>query len=639
MSRFILGNCIDVMRGFPDRAVDLIVTDPPYLVGFKDRQGRQIAGDVTDEWLQPATQEMYRVLKKDALMVSFYGWNRVDRFMAAWKAAGFYAVGQLVFTKTYASNRRNAKDRRGFVDYRHEGAYVLAKGRPVPPLRPLPDVMPFPYTGDPFWQGSGRTIFAEGAYLMREDKDRSYEKLVDTMLSIKIDKLRAYLQNTPAANLVEEKIEKTAISIRAVLTNYVKAIRYLQGIEKNGEPFTIRDWMRGVREDRPNGWLFISSNADTHASLKPVISMWLSIAIRGLLAMGENRNRRVWIFADELPTLHKLPDLVEILPEARKFGGCYVFGIQSYAQLEDIYGVKPAATLFDVMNTRAFFRSPSREIAEFAAGEIGEKEILKASEQYSYGADPVRDGVSTGKEKERETLVSYSDIQTLPDLSCYVTLPGPYPAVKLALKYKPRPKIAEGFIQRTLDTRVDARLSALLEAREAEGSLARALFTPDAPEPEQSDADSRTSPGQPEPESAPVSPAPVKSASTAETLAAQPSVKASEAPQAKVTTVPLTRPVPAATTTAAASATGSSAAATATTGGTEQELAQQPAEQGQEMMPAGMNEDGEIEDMQAYDAWLADEQTQREMQRREEVNINHSHRRDEQDDIEIGGNF
>ena len=42
-------------------------------------------------------------------------------------------------------------------------------------------------------------------------------------------------------------------------------------------------------------------------------------------------------------------------------------------------------------------------------------------------------------------------------------------------------------------------------------------------------------------------------------------------------------------------------------------------------MPAGMNEDGEIKDVLAYDAWLSDEQTQREMQRREEVNINHSH--------------
>nr|UYM34382.1 hypothetical protein p201703316-2__00091 [Shigella sonnei] len=62
------------------------------------------------------------------------------------------------------------------------------------------------------------------------------------------------------------------------------------------------------------------------------------------------------------------------------------------------------------------FPFPSHKIAEFAAGEIGEKEHLKASEQYSYGADPVRDGVSTGKDMERQTLVSYSDIQSLPDL-------------------------------------------------------------------------------------------------------------------------------------------------------------------------------------------------------------------------------
>lgn len=302
--------------------------------------------------------------------------------------------------------------------------------------------------------------------------------------------------------------------------------------------------------------------------------------------------------------------------------------------------MKPAATLFDVMNTRAFFRSPSKEIAEFAAGEIGEKEILKASEQYSYGADPVRDGVSTGKEKERETLVSYSDIQTLPDLSCYVTLPGPYPAVKLAMKYKPRPKIAEGFIQRTPDTRADARLSALLEAREAEGSLARALFTPDAPELAGKDS----TPGeQPEPVSQPapaevtVSPAPVKAPATTKMPAAEPSARTAEPPVLRVTTVPLIKPKAAAA--AAAAATASSAGTpAAAAGGTEQELAQQSAEQGQDMLPAGMNKDGVIEDMQAYDAW-ADEQTLRDMQRREEVNINHSHRHDEQDDVEIGGNF
>ena len=103
MSRFILGDCVRVMATFPGNAVDFILTDPPYLVGFRDRSGRTIAGDKTDEWLQPACNEMYRVLKKDALMVSFYGWNRVDRFMAAWKNAGFSVVGHLVFTKTYTS--------------------------------------------------------------------------------------------------------------------------------------------------------------------------------------------------------------------------------------------------------------------------------------------------------------------------------------------------------------------------------------------------------------------------------------------------------------------------------------------------------------------------------------------------------
>ncbi|HID8814993.1 TPA: conjugative transfer relaxase/helicase TraI [Shigella dysenteriae] len=239
---------------------------------------------------------------------------------------------------------------------------------------------------DPFWQGSGRTIFAEAAYLMRNDPNRSYSKLVDTLLSIKIEKLRTFLRNSPAANLVEEKIEKTAISIRAVLTNYVKAIRYLQGIEHNGEPFTIRDWMRGVREDQKNGWLFISSNADTHASLKPVISMWLSIAIRGLLAMGENRNRRVWFFCDELPTLHKLPDLVEILPEARKFGGCYVFGTGSALMAMKDAGVNTYRWQGGEQRPATIISEPDRNVryarlaGDFAASvKAGEESVAQVS--------------------------------------------------------------------------------------------------------------------------------------------------------------------------------------------------------------------------------------------------------------------
>lgn len=161
MSRFIQGDCVRVMATFPGNAVDFILTDPPYLVGFRDRQGRTIAGDKTDEWLQPACNEMYRVLKKDALMVSFYGWNRVDRFMAAWKNAGFSVVGHLVFTKTYTSKA-------AYVGYRHECAYILAKGRPALPQKPLPDVLGWKYSGNRHHPTEKPVIRAAGSDERRE---------------------------------------------------------------------------------------------------------------------------------------------------------------------------------------------------------------------------------------------------------------------------------------------------------------------------------------------------------------------------------------------------------------------------------------------------------------------------------------
>lgn len=92
---------------------------------------------------------------------------------------------------------------------------------------------------------------------MRKDEGRSYNKFLRTLLAIQLDQLRAFLAGTPASTLVDGKIEKTAISIRSVLTNYVKAMRYLQGIDRPGrEKFTIREWMKGQADKSKNGWTF-----------------------------------------------------------------------------------------------------------------------------------------------------------------------------------------------------------------------------------------------------------------------------------------------------------------------------------------------------------------------------------------------
>jgi adenine-specific DNA-methyltransferase len=137
----VRGDCVDVMKEMPSKSVDLILTDPPYLVRYCDRSGRRVKNDDNDAWIDPAFAQMNRVLKDNSFCVSFYAWNKVDRFADAWKKAGFKLAGHIVFTKKYASSAR-------FMSYQHEQAYLLAKGNPAAPSNPPPDVISWTYTGN-----------------------------------------------------------------------------------------------------------------------------------------------------------------------------------------------------------------------------------------------------------------------------------------------------------------------------------------------------------------------------------------------------------------------------------------------------------------------------------------------------------
>src|SRR5258708_36519522 len=111
----IQGNCIQVLSHFTPASVDMVLTDPPYIAKYVSRDGQKIANDDRADWLQPAFKEIFRVLKKDAFCISFYGWHQVDKSMHAWRIAGFRPVGHLVFQKSCSSKEV-------FLSYRHERA-------------------------------------------------------------------------------------------------------------------------------------------------------------------------------------------------------------------------------------------------------------------------------------------------------------------------------------------------------------------------------------------------------------------------------------------------------------------------------------------------------------------------------------
>lgn len=137
----IHADCVKALPMLPDKSVSFILTDPPYITNYRARDGRRVPGDDNDRWLKPAFAQMYRVLADDCFAVSFYGWPKADRFMQAYRAAGFRVVGHLMFPKDYASSTR-------FLRYQHESAHLLAKGNPREPRRPIADVIEWTYTGN-----------------------------------------------------------------------------------------------------------------------------------------------------------------------------------------------------------------------------------------------------------------------------------------------------------------------------------------------------------------------------------------------------------------------------------------------------------------------------------------------------------
>ncbi|MEO0782298.1 MAG: DNA methyltransferase [Pseudomonadota bacterium] len=141
INQIIHGNSAEVLAQLKEGSIDLVVTDPPYLVNYRDRDGRSLKNDDNPDGVLPVFAPMARAMKQNSYAICFAGWSALPEFTNAWKEAGLRIVGEIVWRKDYAS-------RKGFTQYCHESAYVLAKGRPALPQRPLPSVMDWTYSGN-----------------------------------------------------------------------------------------------------------------------------------------------------------------------------------------------------------------------------------------------------------------------------------------------------------------------------------------------------------------------------------------------------------------------------------------------------------------------------------------------------------
>jgi len=231
----------------------------------------------------------------------------------------------------------------------------------------------------------------------------------------------------------------------------LRSFRYLRDPEAGERPFSIRKFVEDETSDR---WLFIMMRDEEAAVMKPLVSLWLDIAVSAVLslpseddAMPEEKRRRLFVSLDELQALQKLPALDGALLRGRKKGLSVVLGIQSIKGVRAIYGNNEADALLGQPQTQLVLRTPEEGTARWLEGQLGSVEVDRAGESQHVGGETKNHGgVNLNRSVVKEAAVLASEIQDLPDLEGYLKLVGE-PVKRIRYTPGARKPTGPGFIQ------------------------------------------------------------------------------------------------------------------------------------------------------------------------------------------------
>jgi type IV secretory pathway TraG/TraD family ATPase VirD4 len=274
------------------------------------------------------------------------------------------------------------------------------------------------------WRGYARTFISSVLRQLQLGGVRDCEELYRVLMMASVPELRRLLDGTAAQAFVEPENERMFRSIRSVAAHAVAALEYIAA--QRATPFGIRNWVRSGR-----GSLYLPYSARQIATLAPVISAWVRIAIFETMtpaADAHDQDQRLWFIVDELDALGPIDGLKDALARLRKFGGRCVLGLQSIAQVSATYGAQEAHTIVENCGNSLILRCSASEhggTARFASQLIGQREVIRpqlsVSREGGFGRRRTRSR-SQSDQVVLEDAVLPSEIEQLPDLSGYLKL-------------------------------------------------------------------------------------------------------------------------------------------------------------------------------------------------------------------------
>ena len=140
------GDCLEVMGGIKDKSVDLIVTDPPYLMDYQSNRRKKedrfdkIKNDKGNYMLiQDYLEECHRIMKDNTAIYCFCSWHNIDFFKNEFEKH-FKLKNILVWNK----NNHGTGDLKGSYAPKHEFILFGHKGRTLLREKRIADVIDCP---------------------------------------------------------------------------------------------------------------------------------------------------------------------------------------------------------------------------------------------------------------------------------------------------------------------------------------------------------------------------------------------------------------------------------------------------------------------------------------------------------------
>lgn len=289
-----------------------------------------------------------------------------------------------------------------------------------------------------------RSILAEVLWFVKNSPQPTMRNLYQWLMNTPHAELLKALAGTPAARrLGDEAPEQASAMLESVADAVEGWCEQMANLEERYEdPFSLRRW---VREGEPGSFCFITRDVNEKDSMQHIMSCWLSLAAREVMAMGDSHGkRRLWIIVDELVDLDRLESLGTLLAQGRKHGAVTVLSTQNVPGVREIYGRDGTASMLDNLNIKFIMRATEAETAEWVSKSIGEREIERKNTTENSGQGQGLFGQN--QTIERNPLVMAGEIMSMPDRCGYLLLPG-YPRALVWTPFeKPREIVQEAYV-------------------------------------------------------------------------------------------------------------------------------------------------------------------------------------------------